>query len=67
MEAVIDFGDDDREDDVTEEACEKLYPKVRDLIQQLEHQTNDHRRGEIIREGFRIVLTGPPNAGSSYT
>ena len=64
MEAVIDFGDDDREDDVSEAACEPLYPRLDRLLSDLRGHLDDGRRGEIIREGFRIVLAGPPNAGA---
>lgn len=64
MEAVIDFGDDDRENDVTEDACKPLYPRMAALKKELSDHLDDGRRGEIIREGFRIVLAGPPNAGT---
>ena len=63
MEAVIDFGDDDRENDVTDDACSALYPRVERLLRDLHAHLDDGRRGEIIREGYRIVLAGPPNAG----
>ena len=62
-EAVIDFGDDDREDDITDAAMTALVPKVRLLKEQLEVHLRDGRRGEIVREGVRIALAGPPNAG----
>lgn len=63
MEAVIDFGDDDRESDVSDNACNPLYPILDKLLKDLGSHLQDGRRGEIIREGFRIVLVGPPNAG----
>ena len=31
----------------------------------IKHHLDDGRRGEIVREGFRIVLAGPPNVGKS--
>lgn len=65
MEAVIDFGDDDRESDISEAAASPLYPRMNRLMQQLMTHLDDGRRGEIIREGFRIVLVGPPNAGDT--
>lgn len=64
MEAVIDFGDDDREGDITEGACDALYPKLHELLRELQAHLDDGRRGEIIRDGFRIVIAGPPNAGA---
>lgn len=63
MEAVIDFGDDDRENDVTDDACRVLYPRMERLLRDLNEHLDDGRRGEIIRDGYRIVLAGPPNAG----
>ena len=64
-EAVIDFGDDDREDDVNDSAMYALIPKVKALREELEFHLKDGRKGEIIREGIRIALAGPPNAGKS--
>ena len=62
-EAVIDFGDDDRELDINESALSALIPRVRILQQELEMHLKDGRRGEIVREGVQIALAGPPNAG----
>ena len=64
-EAVIDFGDDDREDDVNDSAMYALIPKVKELREELEFHLRDGKKGEIIREGIRIALAGPPNAGKS--
>lgn len=64
-EAVIDFGDDDREDDVNESAFAALIPKVEDLrADLLKHLSNSHR-GEMVRDGVQIALVGAPNAGKS--
>jgi tRNA modification GTPase len=62
-EAVIDFGDDDREDDVSDAAMTALVPRIRQLKAELEAHLQDGRRGEIVREGVHIALAGPPNAG----
>jgi tRNA modification GTPase len=35
------------------------------LIRDIEKSLNDGRRGEILREGFRVAVIGPPNAGKS--
>jgi tRNA modification GTPase len=63
-EAVIDFGDDDRENDINDSAFEVLVPRVTQLRDALAAHLQDGRRGELVREGVRIVLAGPPNAGS---
>ena len=62
-EAVIDFGDDDREDDVSDAALHALQPRVRTLLAELQRHLQDGRRGELVREGIHIALAGPPNAG----
>ena len=64
-EAVIDFGDDDRELDIDESAMTKLFPIVQQLRDEIEAHLKDGRRGELVREGVRISLVGPPNAGKS--
>ncbi len=62
---MIDFGDDDREDDVTDAALHALQPRVRQLLSELQLHLRDGRRGELVREGIHIALAGPPNAGKS--
>ena len=64
-EAVIDFGDDDREDDVNDGAMYALLPRVRVLREELLVHLRDGRRGELVRDGVKIALAGPPNAGKS--
>ena len=64
-EAVIDFGDDDREDDIDDATMYVIIPKIRQLRDELVSHLQDGRRGEILREGIQIALVGPPNAGKS--
>lgn len=64
-EAVIDFGDDDRENDVNDAAFRQLIPRVKQLRSELVDVLRDGRRGEIVREGLKVALVGPPNAGKS--
>ena len=64
-EAVIDFGDDAQEDDIDDSAMLVLVPRVEALRNEVEAHLRDGRKGEIIREGVRIALVGPPNAGKS--
>lgn len=63
-EAVIDFGDDDREGDIDDHAMAPLMPIVETLVKELEHHVHDGKKGEIIREGIQIALVGQPNAGT---
>ena len=62
VEAAIDFSD---EGDVSERAVAQAQEAVRSLQGKLTSQLADGHRGEILREGFRVVLAGPPNAGKS--
>lgn len=64
-EAVIDFGDDDRENDIDDSTMYSLAPRVQALRNTIAGHLQDNRRGEIVREGIRIVLAGPPNSGKS--
>ncbi len=64
-EAVIDFGDDDREDDVDDGVMNLLIPIVLSLRSDIEKHLSDGGKGELVREGIRIALVGPPNAGKS--
>ncbi len=60
VEAVLDFGD---EDDV-----EGLPADFLTRIAGLRHaiaQWLDRPRAEVLRDGFRVVIAGPPNAGKS--
>ena len=62
IEAAIDFSD---EADVAADAVGQARGIVRELTARLGAHLADGRRGEILREGFRVVLAGPPNVGKS--
>ncbi len=61
-EAAIDFSD---EGDVADDALARARREVQGLLEEIEVHLNDGHRGEIVRDGFRVVLAGPPNAGKS--
>jgi tRNA modification GTPase len=60
-EAAIDFSDDG----VGETEFDAARAGVRKIIGTIEQHLNDHRRGEALREGLRLTILGPPNAGKS--
>ena len=62
VEAAIDFAD---ESDVGDRAFEQAVGVVRDLNRAIRQHLDDGHRGEILREGFHVVLAGPPNVGKS--
>lgn len=62
VEASIDFTD---EADVANDAFAQGSALVADLESQISRHLQDGHCGEILRNGFRVVLAGPPNVGKS--
>jgi len=62
MEAAIDFSD---EADVASDAVAKARAQAEALLAEIVRHLDDRNRGEVIRDGFRVVLTGAPNVGKS--
>lgn len=62
VESALDFSD---EADVPEEIAGEALPYVKKLRTEISGFLDDGQRGEIVRDGFRIVIAGPPNAGKS--
>ena len=60
-EAAIDFSDDGV--DETELAASRQA--VSEIIKQIQDHTYDSGCGEALREGLRLAIVGPPNAGKS--
>ena len=61
IEAKIDFPEEDLPSDILKSIKKSSY----DVIQNLEKILNDQKIGERIRDGFKIAIVGPPNAGKS--
>lgn len=62
MESAIDFSD---EADVAEGVEKQSLAEAGRLAREIRNHLEDGRRGEIVREGFHIVIAGPPNVGKS--
>ncbi|MGE3066978.1 MAG: tRNA uridine-5-carboxymethylaminomethyl(34) synthesis GTPase MnmE [Hyphomicrobiaceae bacterium] len=62
MESVLDFAD---EPEVGERPLREARALVAALAPELSAHLADGRRGEIVRDGFQVVIAGPPNAGKS--
>ncbi|MBZ9963780.1 tRNA uridine-5-carboxymethylaminomethyl(34) synthesis GTPase MnmE [Mesorhizobium sp. BR1-1-2] len=62
IEAEIDFAD---EDDIPGSVSDTVWSDVRTLIGEVDRHIAGFRAGEIIREGFEVVILGAPNAGKS--
>jgi tRNA modification GTPase len=61
VEAKIDFPDEDLPNNILDE----IKNSSREIIKKIEKILNDQKIGERIREGFKIVILGPTNAGKS--
>ena len=61
LEAFIDFPDEDIPNNVISEMKNNVF-KLENSV--YEHLKSDNI-GERLREGFRVVIVGPPNAGKS--
>ena len=61
VEAKIDFPDED----LPEENLRKIKKVSLEVIKDINKILNDQKVGEIIREGFKIAIVGPTNAGKS--
>uniref|UniRef100_A0A0G4HJF2 TrmE-type G domain-containing protein n=1 Tax=Chromera velia CCMP2878 TaxID=1169474 RepID=A0A0G4HJF2_9ALVE len=65
LEAVVDFGDDDTVDLQGDETLKRVRKNLGSLLRELQRFLEDRRAGEIVRQGLRVCLVGPPNAGKS--
>ena len=61
VEAKIDFPDED----LPENILDNIKTDVQDIIKELEKIINDQKVGERIREGLKVAIIGPANAGKS--
>ncbi len=62
VEAAIDFSD---EGDVGTRSFDQARGIVETLLPAIRHHLDDGHRGEILRNGFHVVLAGAPNVGKS--
>jgi tRNA modification GTPase len=62
IEAELDFAD---EDDVPGSVSDRVWSDMADLLLELQEHIAAARAGEVIRDGYKVVIAGPPNAGKS--
>lgn len=62
IEAELDFAD---EDEVPGSVSASVWDDMRALKQEIVHHLSEARNGEIVRDGLKVVIAGPPNAGKS--
>lgn len=62
IEADLDFSD---EEDVPGSVADTATVPLIELQEELRRHVANARAGEIIRDGYRVAIVGPPNAGKS--
>ena len=62
IEAELDFSD---EGDIPGAVSDRIWGDMRAFLLELEKALSDLKTGEIIRDGFKIVIAGRPNSGKS--
>lgn len=62
LEAGIDFVD---EDDVPDGVTDSVPERIEAVAREMAGHLGDGHRGEIIRDGLRVAIVGPPNVGKS--
>ncbi len=62
IEADFDFAD---EEDVPGSVAETIWEPICELMDEIGRHLDGSAAGQIIRDGYRIVLLGAPNAGKS--
>ncbi|KLN60864.1 tRNA modification GTPase MnmE [Kiloniella spongiae] len=61
MEAEIDFPDEELEEGISDQ----VKHNIEQLKADIKHHLDDSHRGERLRNGIKIAIVGPPNAGKS--
>ena len=61
VEAKIDFP----EEDLPEDIIKNIKIESKKIKEEIQKILNDQKVGELIREGFKIAIIGPANAGKS--
>lgn len=62
IEAELDFAD---EEDVPGSVSDQVWQSLETLAQSIRQHLKQAGQGEIIRNGLKVVIAGPPNAGKS--
>ncbi len=65
IEALIDFSEDQHFDESPTELLTNVRMLVEDMLNSIRLHKLGSQRSELLRNGIRIALLGPPNAGKS--
>lgn len=62
IEAELDFAD---EEDIPGSVSDRIWPDLEALQQEIGRQIDATQKSRSVRDGFNVVISGPPNAGKS--
>lgn len=62
LEATVDFSD---EDDTPDDVLTEVGQMIRRLREDLRRELDSAKAGEVARNGYKVVIAGPPNVGKS--
>ena len=65
IEALIDFSEDQHFDESPSELLSNVKRLVEDMLHSIHLHEMGSQRSELLRNGIRIALLGPPNVGKS--
>ncbi|CAM1508081.1 Fc.00g049290.m01.CDS01 [Cosmosporella sp. VM-42] len=65
IEALIDFSEDQHFDEPQSELLGNVTEQVARMLQSIDLHEQGGQRSELLRNGIRIALLGPPNVGKS--
>ncbi|TWU72093.1 mitochondrial splicing system relatd protein [Metarhizium rileyi] len=65
LEALIDFSEDQHFDESQSELLENVAGQIARILCSIDLYELGGQRSELLRNGIRIALVGPPNAGKS--
>ncbi|KAF3001168.1 mitochondrial splicing system protein [Neopestalotiopsis sp. 37M] len=65
VEAIIDFSEDQHFDEAPIDLLDNVTRQVREILASIDVHENASQRTELLRNGIRIALLGPPNVGKS--
>lgn len=62
IEAELDFPE---EDDIPGSVSDAVWKTVAEIAGEIDKHLGKHKAAEIVRDGFKVVIAGRPNAGKS--
>ncbi|KAG9252322.1 uncharacterized protein F5Z01DRAFT_676201 [Emericellopsis atlantica] len=65
IEALIDFSEDQHFDESPTDLLDSVTVQVENMLRSIRAYEDGSQRSELLRNGIRIALLGPPNVGKS--